>query len=114
MEVQRKIKQFDVRSYCQGGGEFPFVFRVLLLLWRHGQEANCQKHLQLSLFAIGVAKEHETATFEITTLKLKKVMSADCSTPDLSALPPQIPCKHVFCYECALLHEKKGDKMCPG
>ncbi|KAK9399379.1 E3 ubiquitin-protein ligase Hakai [Crotalus adamanteus] len=25
-----------------------------------------------------------------------------------------IPCKHVFCYECALLHEKKGDKMCPG
>ncbi|KAM4615560.1 E3 ubiquitin-protein ligase Hakai isoform 2-T2 [Polymixia lowei] len=29
-------------------------------------------------------------------------------------LNPQIPCKHVFCYECALLHEKKGDKMCPG
>ncbi|XP_056444053.1 E3 ubiquitin-protein ligase Hakai isoform X1 [Gadus chalcogrammus] len=27
---------------------------------------------------------------------------------------PTIPCKHVFCYECALLHEKKGDKMCPG
>ncbi|XP_075907553.1 E3 ubiquitin-protein ligase Hakai isoform X2 [Nelusetta ayraudi] len=25
-----------------------------------------------------------------------------------------IPCKHVFCYDCALLHEKKGDKMCPG
>ncbi|XP_061618340.1 E3 ubiquitin-protein ligase Hakai-like [Phyllopteryx taeniolatus] len=25
-----------------------------------------------------------------------------------------IPCKHVFCYECALLHEKKGEKMCPG
>lgn len=26
----------------------------------------------------------------------------------------QIPCKHVFCYDCALLHEKKGEKMCPG
>nr|KAF6417999.1 Cbl proto-oncogene like 1 [Rousettus aegyptiacus] len=25
-----------------------------------------------------------------------------------------IPCKHVFCYDCAILHEKKGDKMCPG
>ncbi|KAK5876978.1 hypothetical protein CesoFtcFv8_026275 [Champsocephalus esox] len=25
-----------------------------------------------------------------------------------------IPCKHVFCYDCALLHEKKGEKMCPG
>ncbi|TRY97502.1 hypothetical protein DNTS_013756 [Danionella cerebrum] len=25
-----------------------------------------------------------------------------------------IPCKHVFCYECALHHERKGDKMCPG
>ncbi|XP_036373916.1 E3 ubiquitin-protein ligase Hakai isoform X1 [Megalops cyprinoides] len=25
-----------------------------------------------------------------------------------------IPCKHVFCYECAVLHEKKCDKMCPG
>ncbi|KAL7828006.1 hypothetical protein AOLI_G00311580 [Acnodon oligacanthus] len=25
-----------------------------------------------------------------------------------------IPCKHVFCYECAVLHERKGDKMCPG
>ncbi|XP_030636996.1 E3 ubiquitin-protein ligase Hakai isoform X2 [Chanos chanos] len=25
-----------------------------------------------------------------------------------------IPCKHVFCYECAMLHERKGDKMCPG
>ncbi|KAM9771562.1 E3 ubiquitin-protein ligase Hakai isoform X1 [Syngnathus typhle] len=25
-----------------------------------------------------------------------------------------IPCKHVFCYECALLHEKKGEKLCPG
>ncbi|XP_035384042.1 E3 ubiquitin-protein ligase Hakai isoform X2 [Electrophorus electricus] len=25
-----------------------------------------------------------------------------------------IPCKHVFCYECAVLHERKVDKMCPG
>nr|XP_029523662.1 E3 ubiquitin-protein ligase Hakai-like isoform X1 [Oncorhynchus nerka] len=25
-----------------------------------------------------------------------------------------IPCKHVFCYDCALLHEKKMEKMCPG
>ncbi|XP_023686003.1 E3 ubiquitin-protein ligase Hakai-like isoform X2 [Paramormyrops kingsleyae] len=25
-----------------------------------------------------------------------------------------IPCKHVFCYDCAVLHEKKSDKMCPG
>ncbi|XP_077120909.1 E3 ubiquitin-protein ligase Hakai isoform X6 [Ranitomeya variabilis] len=25
-----------------------------------------------------------------------------------------IPCKHVFCYDCALLHEKKADKLCPG
>ncbi|KAJ8249620.1 hypothetical protein COCON_G00228360 [Conger conger] len=25
-----------------------------------------------------------------------------------------IPCKHVFCYECAILHEKKADKLCPG
>ncbi|MBN3297304.1 HAKAI ligase, partial [Amia calva] len=25
-----------------------------------------------------------------------------------------IPCKHVFCYECAVIHEKKCDKMCPG
>ncbi|KAJ8387034.1 hypothetical protein AAFF_G00162110 [Aldrovandia affinis] len=25
-----------------------------------------------------------------------------------------IPCKHVFCYECAVLHEKKADKLCPG
>ncbi|KAG5845976.1 hypothetical protein ANANG_G00144860 [Anguilla anguilla] len=25
-----------------------------------------------------------------------------------------IPCKHVFCYECAVLYEKKCDKMCPG
>ncbi|KAL4658415.1 E3 ubiquitin-protein ligase Hakai isoform X1 [Arapaima gigas] len=25
-----------------------------------------------------------------------------------------IPCKHVFCYECAVLHEKKCDKLCPG
>ncbi|XP_042191093.1 E3 ubiquitin-protein ligase Hakai isoform X3 [Callorhinchus milii] len=25
-----------------------------------------------------------------------------------------IPCKHVFCFECASLHEKKGDKICPG
>ncbi|KAI1882119.1 hypothetical protein AGOR_G00247400 [Albula goreensis] len=25
-----------------------------------------------------------------------------------------IPCKHVFCYDCAVLHEKKGDKLCPG
>ncbi|XP_048862496.1 E3 ubiquitin-protein ligase Hakai-like isoform X1 [Brienomyrus brachyistius] len=25
-----------------------------------------------------------------------------------------IPCKHVFCYECAVLHEKKSDKICPG
>lgn len=32
----------------------------------------------------------------------------------LLSLAPQIPCKHVFCYDCALLHEKKGDKMCPG
>jgi len=30
------------------------------------------------------------------------------------SLSPQIPCKHVFCYDCALLHEKKGDKLCPG
>eukprot|EP00066_Takifugu_rubripes_P010598 XP_003978564.2 PREDICTED: E3 ubiquitin-protein ligase Hakai [Takifugu rubripes] len=38
---------------------------------------------------------------------------------DKCGLPIQIygrmiPCKHVFCYECALLHEKKGEKMCPG
>lgn len=33
---------------------------------------------------------------------------------NFSLFPPQIPCKHVFCYDCALLHEKKGDKMCPG
>lgn len=26
----------------------------------------------------------------------------------------QIPCKHVFCYDCALHYEKKCDKMCPG
>ncbi|XP_067914841.1 E3 ubiquitin-protein ligase Hakai [Heterodontus francisci] len=25
-----------------------------------------------------------------------------------------IPCKHVFCFNCASLQEKKGDKMCPG
>ncbi|KAL2093584.1 hypothetical protein ACEWY4_010896 [Coilia grayii] len=25
-----------------------------------------------------------------------------------------IPCKHVFCYDCAVLYEKKNDKMCPG
>ncbi|GCC38208.1 hypothetical protein chiPu_0016720, partial [Chiloscyllium punctatum] len=25
-----------------------------------------------------------------------------------------IPCKHVFCFTCASLQEKKGDKMCPG
>ncbi|XP_026869686.1 E3 ubiquitin-protein ligase Hakai isoform X2 [Electrophorus electricus] len=25
-----------------------------------------------------------------------------------------IPCKHVFCYDCAVLYEKKSDKMCPG
>ncbi|XP_035257248.1 E3 ubiquitin-protein ligase Hakai-like isoform X2 [Anguilla anguilla] len=25
-----------------------------------------------------------------------------------------IPCKHVFCYECAVLLEKKADKLCPG
>ncbi|KAJ8245298.1 hypothetical protein GJAV_G00269240 [Gymnothorax javanicus] len=25
-----------------------------------------------------------------------------------------IPCKHVFCYDCAALHEKKADKLCPG
>ncbi|XP_030621667.1 E3 ubiquitin-protein ligase Hakai isoform X3 [Chanos chanos] len=25
-----------------------------------------------------------------------------------------IPCKHVFCYDCAVLFEKKCDKMCPG
>ncbi|CAM4734654.1 unnamed protein product [Leuciscus chuanchicus] len=25
-----------------------------------------------------------------------------------------IPCKHVFCYDCALHYEKKCDKMCPG
>ncbi|XP_067091005.1 E3 ubiquitin-protein ligase Hakai isoform X1 [Osmerus mordax] len=25
-----------------------------------------------------------------------------------------IPCKHVFCHDCAVLHEKKMDKMCPG
>ncbi|XP_028814258.1 E3 ubiquitin-protein ligase Hakai isoform X2 [Denticeps clupeoides] len=25
-----------------------------------------------------------------------------------------IPCKHVFCYDCAVLYEKKCDKMCPG
>ncbi|CAG13991.1 unnamed protein product, partial [Tetraodon nigroviridis] len=38
---------------------------------------------------------------------------------DKCGLPIQIygrmiPCKHVFCYDCALLHEKKGEKMCPG
>lgn len=38
---------------------------------------------------------------------------------DLCCLPIKsygrmIPCKHVFCYECAVLHERKGDKMCPG
>lgn len=32
----------------------------------------------------------------------------------LLSLASQIPCKHVFCYDCALLHEKKGEKMCPG
>lgn len=26
----------------------------------------------------------------------------------------QIPCKHVFCYDCAVHYEKKCDKMCPG
>lgn len=25
-----------------------------------------------------------------------------------------IPCKHAFCYDCAVHYEKKGDKMCPG
>lgn len=25
-----------------------------------------------------------------------------------------IPCKHAFCYACAILHGKEGDKMCPG
>nr|XP_012377573.2 E3 ubiquitin-protein ligase CBLL2 [Dasypus novemcinctus] len=25
-----------------------------------------------------------------------------------------IPCKHVFCYGCAILYKKKGDKTCPG
>lgn len=25
-----------------------------------------------------------------------------------------IPCKHVFCYDCAIQQEKKGDKVCPG
>ncbi|KAM9470942.1 E3 ubiquitin-protein ligase Hakai isoform 1-T1 [Clarias gariepinus] len=25
-----------------------------------------------------------------------------------------IPCKHVFCYDCAVLYEKKSDKTCPG
>ncbi|XP_059402364.1 E3 ubiquitin-protein ligase Hakai-like isoform X1 [Carassius carassius] len=25
-----------------------------------------------------------------------------------------IPCKHVFCYDCAVHYEKKCDKMCPG
>ncbi|XP_062856780.1 E3 ubiquitin-protein ligase Hakai [Trichomycterus rosablanca] len=25
-----------------------------------------------------------------------------------------IPCKHVFCYDCAVLYEKKNDKTCPG
>uniref|UniRef100_M3XQM6 RING-type E3 ubiquitin transferase n=1 Tax=Mustela putorius furo TaxID=9669 RepID=M3XQM6_MUSPF len=24
-----------------------------------------------------------------------------------------IPCKHAFCYACAILHEKGGDKICP-
>lgn len=26
----------------------------------------------------------------------------------------QIPCKHVFCYDCAVHYEKKCDKLCPG
>ncbi|XP_078468417.1 E3 ubiquitin-protein ligase Hakai-like isoform X2 [Lampetra planeri] len=25
-----------------------------------------------------------------------------------------IPCKHVFCFDCASLHEQRGDKSCPG
>ncbi|KAJ8373593.1 hypothetical protein SKAU_G00041730 [Synaphobranchus kaupii] len=25
-----------------------------------------------------------------------------------------IPCKHVFCYECAMLQEEKADNLCPG
>lgn len=25
-----------------------------------------------------------------------------------------IPCKHAFCYSCAILHGKEGSKMCPG
>lgn len=25
-----------------------------------------------------------------------------------------IPCKHAFCYACAMLHAKEGDKLCPG
>lgn len=27
---------------------------------------------------------------------------------------PLIPCKHAFCYACAILHGKQGNKMCPG
>lgn len=37
-----------------------------------------------------------------------------CSLVNKRFILSQIPCKHVFCYDCALLHEKKGEKMCPG
>uniref|UniRef100_UPI00358E6AFC E3 ubiquitin-protein ligase Hakai-like isoform X2 n=1 Tax=Myxine glutinosa TaxID=7769 RepID=UPI00358E6AFC len=38
---------------------------------------------------------------------------------DKCALPIKIygrmiPCKHIFCFGCASLHEQKGDKNCPG
>uniref|UniRef100_A0A3B1IDM6 E3 ubiquitin-protein ligase Hakai n=1 Tax=Astyanax mexicanus TaxID=7994 RepID=A0A3B1IDM6_ASTMX len=36
-----------------------------------------------------------------------------CGLP-IKSYGRMIPCKHVFCYDCALLHERKGDKMCPG
>ncbi|XP_016134556.1 E3 ubiquitin-protein ligase Hakai-like isoform X4 [Sinocyclocheilus grahami] len=36
-----------------------------------------------------------------------------CGLP-IKSYGRMIPCKHVFCYECALHHERKGDKMCPG
>ncbi len=51
--------------------------------------------------------------FCLTDLSLQAIAEKrSCVT--LALLTHQIPCKHVFCYDCALLHEKKGEKMCPG
>lgn len=36
-----------------------------------------------------------------------------CNLP-IKVYGRMIPCKHVFCFECASLQEKKGDKICPG